>query len=93
LRRLKHRNIITLVDVYAKVEDSDGKSGIFPWFESIEEDPLVWLFEDGTEVEKLCKILKWYIILEFCPCSLQSIIDHAPFHKIPIAEAQKFIIN
>ncbi|KAJ3260002.1 Serine/threonine-protein kinase stk11 [Boothiomyces macroporosus] len=66
LRRLKHKNIVTLVDVFAKVEDNEGKAGIFPWFLTIEEEPIVWIFEDGTEEEKDVKILKWYIIMEFC---------------------------
>ncbi|KAJ3311208.1 Serine/threonine-protein kinase stk11 [Boothiomyces sp. JEL0838] len=54
LRRLKHKNIVTLVDVFAKVEDNEGKAGIFPWFLTIEEEPIVWIFEDGTEEEKDC---------------------------------------
>ena len=90
LRRLKHKNIVTLIDVFAKVEDDEGKIGIFPWFLTIEEEPIVWLFENGEEEEKMVKILKWYIVMEFCPCSLQTILDHAPNHKIPISDAHRF---
>ena len=57
-------NVVTLVDVFAKVEDTEGKIGIFPWFLTIEEEPIVWIFEDGTEEERDVKILKWYIILD-----------------------------
>lgn len=89
LRRLKHKNIVTLVDVFAKVEDNEGKAGIFPWFLTIEEEPIVWIFEDGTEEEKDVKILKWYIIMEFCACSLQTLIDHAPNHQLSIAESHR----
>jgi serine/threonine protein kinase len=89
LHRLKHINIVTLVDVFAKVEDKEGRPGVFPWFETIEQEPLVWMFEDGTEEERYCKILKWYIILEFCPCSLQTILDHAPNNKIPMANTHE----
>ncbi|KAJ3273911.1 Serine/threonine-protein kinase stk11 [Terramyces sp. JEL0728] len=66
LRRLKHKNIVTLVDVFAKVEDNEGKAGIFPWFLTIEEEPIVWIFEDGTEEEKdtvlnTCILKKSYV--------------------------------
>lgn len=92
LRRLKHINVVTLVDVFAKVEDTEGKIGIFPWFLTIEEEPIVWIFEDGTEEERDVKILKWYIILEFCPCSLQAILDHAVDHKLPISDCHRYSI-
>ncbi|KAI8898510.1 kinase-like domain-containing protein [Globomyces pollinis-pini] len=93
LRRLKHENIVTLVDVFAKVEDSEGKVGIFPWFLTIEEEPIVWIFEDGSEEERSVRILKWYIVLEFCACSLQNILDHAPDHKIPIYDAHSYFVQ
>jgi hypothetical protein len=76
-----------LIDVFAKVEDDEGKVGIFPWFLTIEEEPIVWMFENGEEEEKNVKILKWYIVMEFCPCSLQTVLDHAPNHKIPLSDA------
>jgi hypothetical protein len=87
---LKHENVVTLVDVFAKVEDNDSLTGIFPWFLTIEEEPIVWMFEDGSEEEKDVKLLKWYIILEFCPCSLQTLIDHAPDHKIPASDCHEY---
>ena len=89
LRRLKHENIVKLIDVFAKVEDDEGKVGIFPWFLTIEEEPIVWMFENGEEEEKDVKILKWYIVMEFCPCSLQTVLDHSPDHKIPLSDAHR----
>ena len=89
LRRLKHSNIVTLIDVFAKVEDDEGKLGVFPWFLTIEEEPIVWMFENGEEEERYVKILKWYIVMEFCPCSLQTVLDHTPNHKISLSDAHR----
>jgi hypothetical protein len=93
LRRLKHKNVVTLVDVFAKVEDNEGKIGIFPWFLTIEEEPIVWIFEDGTEEEKDVKVLKWYIILEFCPCTLQTLIDHSEDHRLPERDCHRYFVQ
>jgi hypothetical protein len=93
LRRLKHKNVVTLVDVFAKVEDNEGKIGIFPWFLTIEEEPIVWIFEDGTEEEKDVKVLKWYIILEFCPCTLQTLLDHSATHSLPELDCHRYFVQ
>jgi hypothetical protein len=93
LRRLKHKNVVTLVDVFAKVEDNEGKIGIFPWFLTIEEEPIVWIFEDGTEEEKDVKVLKWYIILEFCPCTLQTLLDHSSTHSLPELDCHRYFVQ
>jgi serine/threonine protein kinase len=90
LRSLKHPNIVTLVDVYAKVEDEEHKVGIFPWFLTIEEEPIVWVYENGMEEEKSGKILKWYIILEYCACSIQNLIDHAPDNRLSIDQSHRY---
>jgi hypothetical protein len=93
LRRLKHRNVVTLVDVFAKVEDNEGKIGVFPWFLTIEEEPIVWIFEDGSEEEKDVKVLKWYIILEFCPCTLQTLLDHSHDHRLPERDCHRYFVQ
>ncbi|KAL2911672.1 hypothetical protein HK105_208880 [Polyrhizophydium stewartii] len=93
LRRLKHPNVVTLVDVFAKVEDQDGNVGIFPWFTTIEEEPIVWLYDDGREEEKDVKVLKWYLILEFCPCSLQVLLEQCDDHKISLAQAHRYFVQ
>ncbi|KAI8840623.1 hypothetical protein BJ741DRAFT_646816 [Chytriomyces cf. hyalinus JEL632] len=42
LKQMKNRNVITLIDVYCKVEDGEGNIGIFNWFSSIEDSPITW---------------------------------------------------
>ncbi|RKO89770.1 hypothetical protein BDK51DRAFT_28123, partial [Blyttiomyces helicus] len=49
--RLKHTNIVTLIDVFCKVEDDAGNVGVFNWFASIEDEPIAWQLEGGSEVE------------------------------------------
>ncbi|EGF79689.1 hypothetical protein BATDEDRAFT_35228 [Batrachochytrium dendrobatidis JAM81] len=93
LRSLKHQNIVTLVDVFAKVEDKDGNIGIFPWFTTIEEEPIVWLYDDGREEEKNVKVLKWYLVFEYCPCSLQTLLDQCEGHKLSISQAHRYFVQ
>jgi hypothetical protein len=75
LRKLKHKNVITLIDVYCKVESDNDDVGILNWFTGIEEEPIVWTLDDGSDAECDVKILKWYLVLEYCPCSLQTLIE------------------
>ncbi|KAJ3103889.1 Serine/threonine-protein kinase stk11 [Phlyctochytrium bullatum] len=84
LRRMKHPNIITLIDVYCKVEDDEGNVGIFNWFSGIEEEPITWTYDDGTEADKKVQILKWYLIFEYCPCSLQTMLEQADGSKLDV---------
>jgi hypothetical protein len=76
LRNLKHPNVVTLIDVLCKVETSTNKTGIFNWFQSIEDEPIVWLDEDGTESQQQVQLLKWYLVFEYCPASLQTLIEN-----------------
>lgn len=78
LSRIKHKNIITLIDVYCKVESDNEDVGILNWFSGIEDEPIVWSLEDGSEIECMVKVLKWYLVLEYCPCSLQTVIEQSP---------------
>jgi Protein kinase domain len=93
LRKLKHPNIIGLVNAYAKVEDKEGNNCVFPWFLTIEEEPVIWLYEDGTEEEKSVKLNKWYLVLEFCPCSLQTLLDKSDDKKLPVEEAHRYPLS
>ncbi|KAI9009805.1 kinase-like domain-containing protein [Gaertneriomyces semiglobifer] len=93
LRRLKHRNIITLVDVYCKVEDDEGNVGVFNWFSTIEDEPITWRYEDGTERDRHVDILKWYLVFEYCPCSLQVLLEQAEGGKLPIPRAHHFFVQ
>ena len=86
---MKHNNIITLIDVYCKVEDDEGNVGIFNWFSNIENEPIVWSYDDGTHSEKKVEILKWYLVFEYCPCSLQTILDQSEDNKLSIPLAHK----
>ncbi|KAJ3411150.1 Serine/threonine-protein kinase stk11 [Chytridiales sp. JEL 0842] len=90
LKKMKHTNIITLIDVYCKVEDDDGNVGIFNWFSSIEDEPIIWTYDDGTQAEKKVEILKWYLIFEYCPCSLQTLLEQAEGKNISISMAHRF---
>ncbi|KAI9323914.1 hypothetical protein DFJ73DRAFT_875011 [Zopfochytrium polystomum] len=90
LRRLKHKNVVTLIDIYCKVEDDEGSVGIFNWFSNIEEDAILWTYDDGTEVQKKVVILKWYLVFEYCPCSLQTLLEQSEGKKLPPATAHKF---
>ncbi|KAI8825103.1 kinase-like domain-containing protein [Fimicolochytrium jonesii] len=93
LRRLKHRNTIRLIDVYCKVEDEEGNFGVFNWFSSIEEEPIAWRFEDGTEAERDVEILKWYLVFEYCPCALQTLLEQADEKRLPIPRAHRFFVQ
>ena len=75
LKRLKHKNVVTLIEVYAKVEDENENQGIFNWFSTIEDEPISWPREDGTSEECYVKVLKWYLVFEYCPCTLQTVVD------------------
>ena len=76
LRRLKHKNSICLMDVYCKVEDEDGHTGVFNWHSGIEEEPIRWTMEDGTEEDRKVEILKWYLVFEYCPLTLQTLMEN-----------------
>ncbi|KAJ3152062.1 Serine/threonine-protein kinase stk11 [Irineochytrium annulatum] len=89
LRRMKHKNIVTLIDVYCKVEDDEGNVGVFNWFSTIEDEPITWTYDDGTEVDRKVSVLKWYLVFEYCPCSLQMLLDQAEGHKLDSSQANK----
>ncbi len=75
LSLLKHTNVVTLYDVLGKVQDKNEETGIFNWFSTIEEEPLIWEDGDGVESERIVQLLKWYLVFEYCPCSLQTLIE------------------
>lgn len=75
-KRLKHKNIIALLDVFCKVEDEDGNVGVFNWFPSIEDGPIRWKLEDGTEEDRNVEILKWYLVFEYCPVTVQTLAEN-----------------
>ncbi|KAJ3126392.1 Serine/threonine-protein kinase STK11 [Nowakowskiella sp. JEL0407] len=93
LRSLKHKNVIKLIDVVCKVEDDEGNIGIFNWFSTIENEPITWTFDDGTEVEKNVQIVKWYLVFEYCPCSLQTLLEQAENKCLSIAQAHHFFVQ
>ena len=84
LRKFKHENVVTLIDVYCKVEDSQGSTGIFPWFEAIEEEPITWIYEDGSSKSQKVSVLKFYIVLQYCPWTLQTVLDGMDGKRLPI---------
>ncbi|KAJ3141258.1 Serine/threonine-protein kinase stk11 [Geranomyces variabilis] len=93
LRRMRHRNAIRLIDVYCKVEDDDGNVGVFNWFSTIEDEPITWKFEDGTEEDRSVQILKWYLIFEYCPCSLQTLLEQEEGGRLSIPRAHWFFVQ
>lgn len=90
LQKLKHKNVVTLINTYAKVEDKEGNVSIFPWFATIEEEPVIWFYEDGTEEEKTVSLTKWYLVFQFCPCSLQRLLDESDDKKLPLSEVHRY---
>ncbi|KNC96972.1 CAMK/CAMKL/LKB protein kinase, variant [Spizellomyces punctatus DAOM BR117] len=93
LRRLKHRNTITLIDVYCKVEDEDSNVAVFNWFSTIEEEPITWRFEDGTADDRSVEILKWYLVFEYCPCSLQVLLEQSDGNRLPVPRAHWYFVQ
>ncbi|KAJ3024877.1 UNVERIFIED_CONTAM: Serine/threonine-protein kinase stk11 [Siphonaria sp. JEL0065] len=89
LRRMKHRNVITLIDVYCKVEDDEGNVGIFNWFSSIEDEPITWTYDDGSVAEKKVVVMKWYLVFEYCPCSLQTLLEQSDMKRLSAFQAHK----
>ncbi|RKP02917.1 hypothetical protein CXG81DRAFT_10171, partial [Caulochytrium protostelioides] len=53
LKRLKHPNVITLIDVF-------------------------------------CKVQAWYLVFEYCPCSLQTLIDQSSENLLATGQGQRF---
>ncbi|KAJ1554756.1 Serine/threonine-protein kinase stk11, partial [Cladochytrium tenue] len=90
LRRLKHANVVTLVDTFCKAQDDEGNAGVFAWSAGIEDEPLLWSYDDGSEALRKVQVLKWYLVFEFCPCSLQSLIDEAEGGRLPEVRAHSF---
>ncbi|KAJ3381238.1 Serine/threonine-protein kinase stk11 [Entophlyctis sp. JEL0112] len=93
LRKLKHPNVVTLVDVYCKVEDDEGNYGIFNWFSTIEDEPIAWTYDDGTVLQKNVVVLKWYLVFEYCPCSLQTLIEQSEAKKLTFADAHRYFVQ
>jgi hypothetical protein len=90
LKKLSHPNIISLLKIYAKVEDSESESCCVPWFQAIEEEPVIWQYDDGTEHEKPVQLLKWYLVFQFCPCTLQHILENSDEKRLPLEESQRY---
>ncbi|RKO95892.1 kinase-like protein, partial [Caulochytrium protostelioides] len=92
LKRLKHPNVITLIDVFCKVQavDDEEQVGIFNWFSTIEDEPILWQMEDGTQEEHHVEVLKWYLVFEYCPCSLQTLIDQSSENLLATGQGQRF---
>ncbi|KAJ3337101.1 Serine/threonine-protein kinase stk11 [Gonapodya sp. JEL0774] len=93
MRDLRHKNVIRLIDVFCKMENDEGVTGLFNWYEDIENEPIQWRLGTGDIVEKQGEIQKWYLVFEYCPCSLQSMLDHVGGNKLPIPEAHNFFIQ
>ncbi|TPX67165.1 hypothetical protein CcCBS67573_g07583 [Chytriomyces confervae] len=90
LKQMKNRNVITLIDVYCKVEDGEGNIGIFNWFSSIEDSPITWTYDDGSVEDKKVTVLKWYLVFEYCPCSLQTLLEQSEGKKLSLTQTHKF---
>jgi serine/threonine protein kinase len=82
-----------LIDVYCKVEDGSGCTGVFPWFESIEDEPITWVYEDGSRKDLKVNILKFYLIFQYCPWTLQSLLDQSEGKKFTIDRAHYFFVQ
>ena len=76
LRRVnKSKHVIGLLDVYCQVEDEFETKAVFNWFRTIEDEPIIWIEDDGSEVDKTVSIIKFYLVFDYCPSTLQVLID------------------
>lgn len=89
LKRLKHKNIIGLLDVFCKVTDEMGNTGVFNWFENIESEPILWTLPNGATEERNVEILKWYLVFEYCPVTLQSLLENTEGNRLSEALAHR----
>ncbi|KXS21072.1 kinase-like protein [Gonapodya prolifera JEL478] len=47
-------------------------------------------------IDVFCKMENdegWYLVFEYCPCSLQSMLDHITGNKLPIPEAHNYFVQ
>lgn len=93
MRKFKHENVIGLIDVYCKVDDNSGSTGVFPWFEAIEDEPITWVYEDGSRKEVKVTIVKFYLIFQYCPWTLQGLLDQSEGKKFTIDRAHYFFVQ
>jgi hypothetical protein len=90
LKKLKHKNVIQLLDAFCKAESQDTSDiGIFDWFSTIELESITWKDQDGKDHEGHVNVLKWYLIFEHCPCSVQTLMESVPEHRLPESQAQR----
>jgi len=89
LRRLKHKNIICLIEVFAKIEYSEtGDTDVVPWFKNIETEK-GQILENGMVAEKV-ELLKWYLVLDYCATSLHSLIENSEDKKLDMRYAHHY---
>jgi len=89
LRNFQHHNIIKIYDVYCKVENEFGQNALFHWSTDIENIPLPWTV-DNEVVYCKAEIVKWYTVMEYCPFSVQLLIEKAIDGHLAIPYAHKY---
>ena len=75
------------------MEDASGSTGVFPWFEAIEDEPITWVYEDGSIMQQKVRILKFYLVFQYCPWTLQGLLDQSEGKKISVDRAHGFFIH
>ncbi|ORX56610.1 kinase-like protein [Piromyces finnis] len=89
LRSFQHHNIIKIYDVYCKVENEYGQNALFHWSTNIENIPLPWTVDDEIVYCK-AEIVKWYTVMEYCPFSIQLLIEKSIDGHLAIPYAHKY---
>ncbi|GAB1295327.1 Serine/threonine-protein kinase STK11 [Apodemus speciosus] len=100
LRRLRHRNVIQLVDVLYNEE----KQKIYPGMERVElEQPVLHLGHPGSILSVYPAVGRtpslWseaasgrptYMVMEYCVCGMQEMLDSVPEKRFPVCQAHGY---
>lgn len=89
MRKLNHRNVVRLFDVFCKVETEDNETSLFDWYEEIENEPVQLDLPGEQDKLRMVKVQKWYIVQELCSCSVQDLIDLEDLSHLPVELAHQ----
>ncbi|KAI9010655.1 kinase-like domain-containing protein [Hyaloraphidium curvatum] len=93
IRKLRHRNVVRLLDVFCKVETEKEGTALFDWYEEIEQAPVMLDVPGEIGSPQTIRIQKWYIVQELCSCSVQDLLDLDELQNIPVELAHHFYLQ
>ena len=91
IRKLRHPNIVRLLDVFCKVENEQNDTALFDWYEEIERDPVQLDLPGDNGKACMVKVQKWYIVQELCSCSVQDLLNLDDLLHIPLDIAHQYV--